>query len=377
MLFALHFVRAVRETGRMSAQYRVQRLRLPDSLHGTDATEFLEFSELTDAVERQIWGHEDRCSPPEFRLGVWRDTRYELTSLFFVRDGERMVGRGWCQLALLEDRDRASVRAEVLDEYAGRGIGRLLLAAATEEAARHGRTLLNTFTEHPVGFDAEAPDAVVPSTGSGALPAAARSVRFARAAGFELSQVERFSELVLAEHDGGWPALEAAAATASGDYDVLVWEGVPAEHRAEMAALLGRMSTDIPYGVDRYEAAAWDAERVAALEEQLAEAGTLPLYAVARHRASGRLVAYTALWVRASKPDVADQDDTLVVVEHRGHSLGLRIKLANLAAYRQRFPGARKVVTFNAEENRHMLAINEALGFRPAGYDGEWFRRLA
>lgn len=366
----------------MSAPYRVQRLELPDSLHGPGASEFLEFSELTDAVERQIWGHDDRCSPPEFRLGVWRDTRYELTSLFLVRDGERMVGRGWCQLSLKEDRDRASVRAEVLDGFTGRGIGRLLLAAATEEATRHGRTLLNTFTEHPIGFelggpDAQAPAVVVPSTGSGALPAGARSVRFARAAGFELSQVERFSELVLAEHDGGWPALEAAAAAASGgEYEVLVWEGVPPEHRAEMATLLGRMSTDIPYGIDAYEAADWDADRVEALEDQLAGAGTLPLYAVARHRASGRLVAYTALWVRASKPDVADQDDTLVVAEHRGHSLGMLIKLANLAAYRERFPNARKVVTFNAEENRQMLAINEALGFRPAGYDGEWFRRL-
>jgi hypothetical protein len=52
------------------------------------------------------------------------------------------------------------------------------------------------------------------------------------------------------------------------------------------------------------------------------------------------------------------------------------MKLANLRAYRERFPTARKVVTFNAEENQHMLAINEALGFRPAGYDGEWYRRL-
>ncbi|MEA5453495.1 GNAT family N-acetyltransferase [Sinomonas sp. JGH33] len=361
----------------MGSQFGVQRLRLPASVHGRAAAEFLEFSDLTDAIERQIWGHEDRCSPADYRLGVWRDTRYELTSLFFVRDGGRMVGRAWCQLPLKEDLNRATVRAEVLDEYAGRGIGRRLLAAATEEAMRHGRTVLSSFTEHPAGFDAGAPDAVVPSTGRGALPAADRAVAFARAAGFELSQVERFSELVLAEHDGGWPALEAAAAAAAHDYDVLVWEGVPPVHRTEMAGLFARMSTDVPYGVDHFDPAVWDADRVAALEEQLTDAGTLPLYAVARHRASGRLAAYTVLWIRAAKAEIADQDDTLVLAEHRGHSLGMLIKLANLAAYRERFPHARKVITFNAEENRHMLAINEALGFRPAGYDGEWYRRLA
>ncbi|WP_138414249.1 GNAT family N-acetyltransferase [Sinomonas gamaensis] len=359
----------------MSSQYRVQRLRLPASIHGEDAAEFREFSELTDSVERQIWGNDDRCSPPAFRLGVWRDTRYELTSLFFVRLGGRMVGRGWCQMPLKEDRDRAIVRAEVLDEFAGQGIGRVLLDAATEEAERYGRTLLNSFTEHPVGFEAE--DVVVPSTGAGALPAGQRSVSFARAAGFALSQIERFSELVLHAYDDGWPALEAAATTAAaGEYDVLLWEGIPDEFQAEMAHLLARMSTDAPSGVDAWDAAEWDAERVASLEAQLSDASTLPLYAVARHRSTGRLVGYTSLWVRSGKEDVADQDDTLVVPEHRGHSLGLLIKLANLRAYRERFPTARKVVTFNAEENQHMLAINEALGFRPAGYDGEWYRRL-
>ena len=35
-----------------------------------------------------------------------------------------------------------------------------------------------------------------------------------------------------------------------------------------------------------------------------------------------------------------------------------------------------RVITFNAAENGHMLAINVALGFRPAGYDGEWQRTV-
>jgi hypothetical protein len=36
-----------------------------------------------------------------------------------------------------------------------------------------------------------------------------------------------------------------------------------------------------------------------------------------------------------------------------------------------------RVTTFNAAENEHLLAVNIALGFRPAGYDGEWQRSVA
>jgi hypothetical protein len=37
----------------------------------------------------------------------------------------------------------------------------------------------------------------------------------------------------------------------------------------------------------------------------------------------------------------------------------------------------RRVLTYNAAENDHMLSINIALGFKPAGYDGEWQRTAA
>ena len=93
----------------MSADYRIERLRLPSSLEGPGAEEFHEFSRLTDAVQRQIWGHEDRCSPAGYRLRVWRDSDYDETALFFVRAGGRMVGRAWCRVSLKEDLDRATV----------------------------------------------------------------------------------------------------------------------------------------------------------------------------------------------------------------------------------------------------------------------------
>ena len=52
------------------------------------------------------------------------------------------------------------------------------------------------------------------------------------------------------------------------------------------------------------------------------------------------------------------------------------VKIANLRRAQVAWPAARSVITWNASENRHMLAINNALGFRPSGLEGAWQKRL-
>lgn len=52
------------------------------------------------------------------------------------------------------------------------------------------------------------------------------------------------------------------------------------------------------------------------------------------------------------------------------------VKILNIRRLLAGYPNVERVVTFNAAENDHMLAINVALGFRPAGYDGEWQKTL-
>lgn len=51
------------------------------------------------------------------------------------------------------------------------------------------------------------------------------------------------------------------------------------------------------------------------------------------------------------------------------------VKILNLRRLEGERPSVERILTFNAAENEHMLAINVALGFRPAGYSGEWQRR--
>lgn len=58
------------------------------------------------------------------------------------------------------------------------------------------------------------------------------------------------------------------------------------------------------------------------------------------------------------------QHITIVDPAHRGHRLGMWVKLANLRYTRGEEPALRNIDTWNAATNSHMIAINEALGFR-------------
>lgn len=49
-----------------------------------------------------------------------------------------------------------------------------------------------------------------------------------------------------------------------------------------------------------------------------------------------------------------------------------RLKTANLEFLEGTAPGHPSVLTWNAEENRPMLDVNEAVGFSPFGYEGAW-----
>lgn len=85
-------------------------------------------------------------------------------------------------------------------------------------------------------------------------------------------------------------------------------------------------------------------------------------------------MGFTELEVSAEPGRAVSQEDTLVLREHRGRRLGLLLKVANLELLAAESPGHPSVMTYNAEENRHMLTVNEALGFVPVGYEGAWRR---
>lgn len=156
-------------------------------------------------------------------------------------------------------------------------------------------------------------------------------------------------------------------------YRVVQWvDRAPDELVDDVAALEGRMATDIPLGDMDWEPEVWDAARYRAKEAAAAARGRIRLATAAVDDRTGRAVGYTDIGVNASQPEVGYQWDTIVDPDHRGHGLGLVIKSHNLRLLRERLPATRWVNTWNAESNAHMVAVNDALGFHPVGRWAEW-----
>ncbi|WP_206447023.1 hypothetical protein [Agrococcus sp. KRD186] len=207
------------------------------------------------------------------------------------------------------------------------------------------------------------------------------------ARGYALEQVYRMSVADVRALERAAPSLserwaDASARAAADGYEAIAWSGpTPAEHRPGVRRLHEGMSTDSPVGELALEAETWSDERLAEFERQKIDGGRTMRTVIARHIASGELAGFTSLFVGAvllgNGDDVARQHDTIVAREHRGRRLGMLLKLANLVELRDHHPSHARVSTMNAEENRHMLAVNEATGFLPVGYEAVWQRKDA
>jgi hypothetical protein len=167
--------------------------------------------------------------------------------------------------------------------------------------------------------------------------------------------------------------LRAASKRAAEGYSLLTWiDRAPEAHRADLAVLHAGMSTDAPQGDLPVEPESWDVARYVDWEDSIVRRRIRQLVVAVRHDASGQVVGYSTIGIPPGDTDVAFQWDTIVRADHRGHRLGMLLKTSNLEELARDQPQVRYVNTWNADDNTHMIAVNEALGFRPMEGWGEW-----
>lgn len=349
-------------------------LTVPGSLDDPEGADFRAYGELNRQICDELVGLPDIAPEAAQLLAGWQDGTDTLHTGFVARLGDEIVGMIEIAYPQEEDARAAEIDLMVPARHWGQGVEDALLSLAETEARTRGRSLVQTWTLHrPI--DAER--MIVPRTGWGRVPAIPLSDAL-EARGYDFEQVERNSEFDLRSNPAPLrAAFEAAEAAAGADYRVLQWMApTPPEFRDGYAAILARLSTDAPSGDMDFVAEAWDAQRVVRRERRLTGAGQALSVVAVQHVHSGDLVAYNELLIGSDRTGVTHQLGTLVSSEHRGHRLGALVKCANLLHWRELMPLSPTVSTFNAEENRPMLGINESIGFTPVSYAGAWQKKL-
>jgi GNAT superfamily N-acetyltransferase len=355
-----------------SRTFQIDEVVIPTAPYAEGWPDFAAAVEVRNRVEEIAYGTGVLAHTAEELLPGWLTREHSPRRMFVARSHGQVVGRAVIETLAEPDSEFAWFTVEVLPEFRRRGIGTALADHLDGVAAAENRTIGVVYAVSP---DSPGERLTAP-TGFGSVPSANPEVRFLLGRGYRLEQVERGSLLALPVDPGFLSRhLAEAQARAGNEYAVLSWTGrTPARWLDDLAMLYTRMSTDAPTaGIEEPEDV-WTVERLVSEQDASAAGPRVALVTAALHRPTGRLAGFTEMSVPADPTRAVEQDDTLVLREHRGHRLGMLLKAANLRQLALQFPDQTAVTTFNAEENRYMLDVNEQLGFTPIGYEGAWRR---
>lgn len=359
----------------LADELTITDLVVPTRLDSPDAAEFRAMVDIGNQQCLLDAGIDDLAESAEETLPRWLDRTDTTYRGFVARRGTSIVGFAYLVTANQEGTASAEANVMVIPPHWGTGVEQVLLTRIEQEARTLSRRTLQAWTLHPA---ASSEQMLTPATGWGTVPSTPLSALLAENS-FTMEQVERNSilyldrPLTLTER-----MLAESTAFAGEDYRVICWTlPTPDKLRSGYADVISRMATDVPSGELEFDEEVWDAERIVRRDRHFAEGGQMLSVAAIEHVPSGRLVAFNELVIGADRTGVTHQYGTLVVKEHRGKRLGTIVKCANLLRWHVLAPESSKVSTFNAEENRPMLDINEAIGFVPASYAAGWHKRLA
>ncbi len=313
-----------------------------EPLSPSDATGLRRLYDLWDAAMRA----DDPVGPHEtydcFRGVVTYGLTGDPREIWIAEDA---TAGAWFELPTRDNRHAATAELFVHPDHRRRGLGRELLDHVAGRVRAHDRRLL-------IGY------ALSSSPGEG----------FARTAGAEPAVEELRQVLDLTE-------VPLEAPKPADGYELERWAGAcPPGLQSGMARLRTTMN-EVPTGDLEWEDEVWDAERIEARDRVHAMWNIRSYTVVARHIASSVPVGYSEVHVDGDGP-WATQEDTAVVPGHRGHGLGMTLKCAMYAWLREREPSVTKILTWNADSNAAIRAVNDRLGFAEMDSGREWQLRL-
>lgn len=233
------------------------------------------------------------------------------------------------------------IEVEVHPDHRGRGIGSELVRYAEQVAGELGRTSFGLNS-----FDLPKADA------------------FAKRHGFEQKAVEVNRRQDITNLD--WSTVQKLydeAVHASADYEVLRIIGELPEDMLDGMVAVTASINDAPKDDLDLEDDVFTPERLRAYEAARRGHNQTMYRVIARHRTTGELAGHSVVTVERERPHIAEQNDTAVSRDHRGHRLGALAKTGMLLWLREAEPALTQLDTWNAESNNHMISINEQLNY--------------
>lgn len=271
---------------------------------------------------------------------------------------ETMLGGAEISLPRHDNAHLAWLEVYVDPRHQRQGIGTALAETALRTVAGRGRGVVSVEVSTPLE-DAE-------STG----------LRLARRLGFETEVVDVMKVADLVATAAWWDPILAETEAAAEGYTMRSWWGRCPDDLVEgFCNVVETFLSEAPTGGLDVEPERWDERRLREKEGRFERAGRHETTTVAI-APDGEVVGMTEAMVSEHAPDRAFQGSTIVTPAHRGHRLGLRLKVVNQRRLLDRFPGCRTILTGNADVNAAMNTVNERLGFRPVEQVHEMQRRL-
>jgi GNAT superfamily N-acetyltransferase len=297
------------------------------------------------------------AEPVDDLIGMIPDPMPSYHVAFYLgRAAGDVVAAAFFGLPQIENTHTADTFVRVALDARRRGVGTKMVQFLFDEARREGRRLAIASIGAPLHGSSPGTEM---ADRLGATEALVNIRRELRLATLDRAQLES--------------ALKELRNGPVRPYELVSWVDTCPEHLVDGAALLvPRVMNDSPRGDLDMEDEAWDATRFREYESMFVARHRHQLATAAIERSTGRFVAFTDLNVPFSDVRVVSQYGTVVEPGHRGHRLGFAVKTANLINLLDAYPDAESIQTYNAEANEHMIAVNEALGFRAVERSSHW-----
>jgi RimJ/RimL family protein N-acetyltransferase len=275
--------------------------------------------------------------------------------LYLPDESESPVAVVEIDLPMLDNRHLVWFKIVVDPEHRRRGHGTALVQEVVRRAEQAGRTTLwATCVEDDLG-----------------------ARKFLENLGFSYASHDARRRQVLAEIDrAAMDRLYAVAEAAAADYRLeRLRPPISDQVLTELIEVTAAIN-DAPMGTLTFEDEVFDLARLRTIENNMQGRGDRGYRVVARHRETGEVGGHTFLAVNPLQPWLAGQGDTAVARQHRGHKLGLLVKIEMLRWLAEAEPQLEVIETWNNVDNRFMIDVNEAMGYRLSAVYATFERNL-